>query len=1003
MSSNYIDLPVENGGPGSGVTSLNTLTGALSLVAGSNVTIVPSGNNLIINAPAGGTVTSVSVTTANGFAGTSSGGFNPSLTLTTTVTGILYGNGTAMQAAIAANFPILNQNTTGTAANITGLLAPANGGTGVANSNTLTLNSNAILSGTNTGDITLSNVGSSPNGNAASLTGQVLSLQPFNSGNPGVVLASGGGNKFLKADNTWVTADSANTASTLVERDASGNFSAGTITANLTGTATNATTAVNFTGSLSGDVTGTQSATTIASTVVTGKLLTGYSVGPNSPLAATDSILSAFGKVQGQLNATSGSAVTTVGPVGSSPNANAATISGNTLTLQPANTTFPGVLTAADWNTFNNKQPAGSYITSLTGDVTATGPGAAAATVTAIRNKTVSTTAPIDAQFLIYNSGSTQYVPQGMSGDVSMLNTGAATVNSVGGSTASAVNSATILANNATSLNTADQIVKRDASGNFSAGTITANLTGTATSAVSFTGTLSGDVTGGQSSTVVATVGGKTSTQVAQSVTDTTNATNAATANTLAKRDASANISFALVNASGINLTGASGAGNVYFPAQASQPGTPVSGFYLYSSSTGAVAWKGTNGFQATLDATGITASRAYTMPDQAGTLMIDPMTTIGDMIYRNGSNVTSRLPIGSTNQVLKVSGGVPTWADQSQLIYGDGSDGNLNLTGSATLSQNTFYNTLTISGAGSLNLGNYVLFCQTLDLSNAGANAITFSGNNGNNSTATAGGAAPGATAGAYFAGTGNGTAGGASSTTTGAQAGTPTAQNPSNGGNGGQGSAGGAGAAGAQAGGAARAGSNSSNPIKYASSILVLQRNTSQILAGVGGAGGGGGGGNGAAAGTGGGSGGAGGGVAVIYAKNIITTGSTAAGAISSKGGNGGSSAAAVNANTGSGGGGGGGGGGYILLFYQTKTGGAVTNLIDASGGNGGNSGNANGTGAAGNAGQGGDGGRIDLINTASNTGTHVVGSAGSNGGTGSGTTGATGGAGGSCVASL
>jgi hypothetical protein len=46
-----------------------------------------------------GTVNSVSVATSNGFAGTSSGGANPVLTLSTTVTGILKGNGTAISAA----------------------------------------------------------------------------------------------------------------------------------------------------------------------------------------------------------------------------------------------------------------------------------------------------------------------------------------------------------------------------------------------------------------------------------------------------------------------------------------------------------------------------------------------------------------------------------------------------------------------------------------------------------------------------------------------------------------------------------------------------------------------------------------------------------------------------------------------------------------------------------------------------------------------------------------
>ena len=110
--------------------------------------------------PAGSYLTSVAVTSANGFAGTSSGGATPSLTLTTTLTGLLKGNGTAMSAAtagtdysagtsalttgilksttgtgaltiaVAADFPTLNQNTTGTASNVTGTVAIANGGTG---------------------------------------------------------------------------------------------------------------------------------------------------------------------------------------------------------------------------------------------------------------------------------------------------------------------------------------------------------------------------------------------------------------------------------------------------------------------------------------------------------------------------------------------------------------------------------------------------------------------------------------------------------------------------------------------------------------------------------------------------------------------------------------------------------------------------------------------------------------------------------------------------------
>lgn len=46
-------------------------------------------------------VGSVAVATANGLAGTSSGGVNPTLTLSTTVTGITKGNGTALSAAVS--------------------------------------------------------------------------------------------------------------------------------------------------------------------------------------------------------------------------------------------------------------------------------------------------------------------------------------------------------------------------------------------------------------------------------------------------------------------------------------------------------------------------------------------------------------------------------------------------------------------------------------------------------------------------------------------------------------------------------------------------------------------------------------------------------------------------------------------------------------------------------------------------------------------------------------
>jgi len=62
---------------------------------------------------------------------------------------------------------------------------------------------------------------------------------------------------------------SSNTINTLVARDASGNFSAGTITATLNGNAATATTTTNFSGSLAGEVTGPQTATVVSNAVST--------------------------------------------------------------------------------------------------------------------------------------------------------------------------------------------------------------------------------------------------------------------------------------------------------------------------------------------------------------------------------------------------------------------------------------------------------------------------------------------------------------------------------------------------------------------------------------------------------------------------------------------------------------------------------------------------------------------------------------------------------------
>jgi hypothetical protein len=126
-----------------------------------------------------------------------------------------------------------------------------------------------------------------------------------------------------------------------------------------------------------------------------------------------------------------------------------ATIGSPTIQVLQATTSESGYLSSTDWNTFNNKQPAGNYITALTGDVTASGPGSSAATVTALQGHSVSNATPTDAQLLLWASGTSKWTPESMSGDATIADTGAltlATVNSNTGSfgSSTAINTITV-------------------------------------------------------------------------------------------------------------------------------------------------------------------------------------------------------------------------------------------------------------------------------------------------------------------------------------------------------------------------------------------------------------------------------------------------------------------------------------------------------------------------------------------------------------------------------
>jgi hypothetical protein len=140
-------------------------TTGISVPTNKSALVVWNGSDFVtaVSPSSNGTVTTVSVASANGFTGSVSNPTStPAITLTTSISGVLKGNGTAISAAtsgtdysagtsalatgilksttstgaltiaVAGDFPTLNQNTTGTAANLTAATTLPSGMTLVA-------------------------------------------------------------------------------------------------------------------------------------------------------------------------------------------------------------------------------------------------------------------------------------------------------------------------------------------------------------------------------------------------------------------------------------------------------------------------------------------------------------------------------------------------------------------------------------------------------------------------------------------------------------------------------------------------------------------------------------------------------------------------------------------------------------------------------------------------------------------------------------------------------
>lgn len=278
-------------------------------------------------------------------------------------------------------------------------------------------------------------------------------------------------------------------------------------------------------------------------------------------------------------------------------------------------------------------------------------------------------------------------------------------------------------------------------------------------------------------------------------------------------------------------------------------------------------------------------------------------------------SEAALAIPLGNDVVILGAIGDVPT---SSSDIFGDGSDGAGNITGTTTLTRDTYYTTLTVSGT--LNTGGWRVFVQGL-CSLTGTGVIQNSGANGN----AGGGGGAGGTAGWFNPGGAGGNGGNLGAGTAGGAVAAPAG-----------GGAGGAGETTVSAGGAGGAVTAGQvhwkrSPFQAAYEAYQLSAVAGGTVTRVGGGGGGGGGGYDAGQAAG---GGGGGGVVALYA-HAITVASTAF--IKANGGNGG-------AGGGGNGDGGGGGGGLVLLVYRTYTNsGTVQAAAGAAGGTGATAGSA------------------------------------------------------------
>ena len=246
---------------------------------------------------------------------------------------------------------------------------------------------------------------------------------------------------------------------------------------------------------------------------------------------------------------------------------------------------------------------ATNFSGSLAGDVTGT---QASTSVDRIRGVNVSATAPSVGQVLQYNG--TQYVPVAIP---------SAPVSSVAGRTGAVVLSNTDISGlgSAAVLNAgtaANNLVQLDSGAKIPVSLLP-------NSVLTSSSSLSGDVTGNISATSVASVGGKSSSQISSAVDDVSAATASNTASTLVKRDASGNVTVNNVSSSNVSTNNVylfDGANSIRLKAPAGLPANYIlnlpndvgsAGQVLQTDGSGNLSWGSVSSAGGTVNA--VTAS----------------------------------------------------------------------------------------------------------------------------------------------------------------------------------------------------------------------------------------------------------------------------------------------------------------------------------------------------------------------------------------------------------